>query len=249
MSEAQERQVIQKIIETVLHEGVYDTEERYVWLICCISRIFLQKTRPRTTSILESKVFGKYLCESLYHPVKLQKITQELVNLTHDNVFNISILVEKLNHINPVLHYVCISLVSVGMRRVVASNTDFFHPLKPEEVISLLDTFIFTQETLDFVVLFRFQRLLSLYHSLVIMNKMLRETHPPDLVKFLTENRSFYLKSVKKWLHNATDFLNTVMTSKKMCSSLVSLKQELLIELQLGLRDHVNEEDVMVKGC
>lgn len=246
MDETQEEQALKKVVETIV-VGVYDTEERYVWLICCVSRIFLQKVRAFNGLVLQSDVFRRYNCESLYCPVKMHHIVEKLYEITRGNTFGITILVSTLNHINPVLHYTCICLVSAGINRLYSRTTPkFFQPLSPSDLISMLRKLKFSNNSIDFVTFHGYLKLISLYNSLVVYpnSETLNETYSSSMVEYFNKASSSYLDALKKWLTVAVHNVNKVMAKKTMSPSLLDLKQQILMELQYGLRDYVDETNL-----
>lgn len=244
LSETEERETLEKLIETVI-AGIYDTESKYVWLICCVSRIFLQKSRTSNSLIIQSDVFKRYNCESLYCPAKMHHITKELYEITQGNTFSIAMLVSNFNHINPVLHYICVCLVSAGLNRISSkSDPKIFRPHKPSDLIVMLKGLNLASGSINYVDFHEFLKLLSLYNSLVVMNKELSETHAEDLVQYFTRSIDLYVKAVKKWLLDASNYVEKLMTRKPLCLGFVDLKQQILMELQYGLRDFMDETTV-----
>uniref|UniRef100_A0A336MV33 CSON007506 protein n=1 Tax=Culicoides sonorensis TaxID=179676 RepID=A0A336MV33_CULSO len=245
ISENSSREVIQEAFKSLMEliiSGKYDTEAKYVWLISCASRILLQKIRFSVNVLLESSIFSAYNSDSLFCPAKMHHISKELYQITKGNTLGIAHLVEKLFHLNSVLNYVCICLVSAGINRIyLKADPDIFQPLRPSDITNILKEVRMSQNVLNFTELNELLILLSLYNKLVVMNLSLNDIFPNDLVKYFCSGKSSYIETNKKWLTDASFYVGRAMKKLNTCPSLLKLQQQILFELQYGLGDLLSE--------
>ncbi|XP_063701190.1 uncharacterized protein LOC134831400 [Culicoides brevitarsis] len=222
--------------------GTYDTEEKYFWLISCVARLFLQKERTNSL-ILESEILQKWNSNTFYCPAKLHLIAKEIFQVARGNTFGVALLVSKLNHVNAAFHYLCITLVSAVINKIhTKRDPEVFQPHKPSDLVPILTKS--AMPSLSFEEFHQMLKMVSLYNCLVVMNRSLEETHAADLVKILTKGRKSYVEAAKKWLKDASNYVEKLRQKKQFCSWLIDLNQQIVMELQYGLRDAVEEAKV-----
>lgn len=235
-----EIEIINHIIQC-LPNGNYEREEQFSWLICFACRIFLQKNKTNLGAyhfrLLDC--LKQYNTPGLYCPLKMHVITKEIYSIVHGNPHSISHVVRKIHHINPVCHYISISLVCALIKQThEKTNPEIFNVLSPTEIDTIVKAFELSLDTTNINQLHAFLILLIMYNNLVVFNNNIPEIHSSDLAEYLVASKK-YFKHVRQWGIRASKFVDRVMfKTGQQNGSLIYLKELIQFDLLKQIESH-----------